>query len=177
MPHCINQLLGLYLQDIIPFRFMIDLLLARHGFLFVNNKGLWSTEQLTKVLTREISKQLGFQMTVQKYRHITIIIDWEFICRSSAEADEEDENEEDNDVHDLMAAHLTKLANACYAWMGGLFKGLTSEFINMYCTVSDKWQKWYKLESWQNTSTKIKVAKIESDSNEAAVTEQITKAF
>src|SRR2546421_6186942 len=91
---------------------MIDPLLARHGFLFADNNGPWSTERLTKVLTRETSKQLGFQMTVQKYRHIAIAIDWEFIRESSAEADEGDEDEEDDDVHDLMAAHSTKLANA-----------------------------------------------------------------
>src|SRR5205814_7162796 len=138
---------------------------------------LWSTERLTKVLTRETSKRLGFRMTVQKYRYIAIAIDREFICESSAEADEGDEDEEDDDIHDLMAAHSTKLANARYARMGGLSKGLTPESINMYRTVSDKWQKWYKLESRQNTSTKIKAAKIEPDSDEAAVAERMTKAL
>ena len=83
MPHRISQLLGLYLQDIIPFRFMIDPLLARHGFLFADNNGPWSTERLTKVLTRETSKRLGFRMTVQEYRHIAIAIDREFIRGSS----------------------------------------------------------------------------------------------
>ena len=156
---------------------MIDPLLARHGFLFADNNGPWSTERLTKVLTRETSKRLGFRMTVQEYRHVAIAIDREFIRGSSVEADEGDEDEEDDDVHDLMAAHSTKLANARYARMGGLSKGLTPESINMYRTVSDKWQKWYKLESRQNTSTKIKAAKIEPDSDEAAVAERMTKAL
>ena len=156
---------------------MIDPLLARHGFLFADNNGPWSTERLTKVLTRETSKRLGFRMTVQEYRHVAIAIDREFIRGSSAEADEGDEDEEDNDVHDLMAAHSTKLANARYARMGGLSKGLTPKSINIYRTVSDKWQKWYKLESRQNTSTKIKAAKIEPDSDEAAVAERMTKAL
>src|SRR2546421_7968645 len=113
---------------------MIDPLLARHGFLFADNKGPWSTEQLTKVLTRETSKRLGFRMTVQEYRHVAIAIDQEFIRGSSAEADEGDEDEEDDDIHDLIATHSTKLANARYARIGGLSKGLTPESINMYRT-------------------------------------------
>ena len=76
---------------------MIDESLARHGFLFADNKGPWSTERLTKVLTRETSKRLGFQMTVQEYRHIAIAIDQEFIRRSSAESDEDESDDEDND--------------------------------------------------------------------------------
>ena len=91
---------------------MINPDLMRHGFLFGDNKGPWSTDRLTKVLTRETSKRLGFRMTTQEYRHIAIAIDKKFIRQSSAEPDEEDENEEDDDIHDLMAAHSTKLANA-----------------------------------------------------------------
>ena len=93
---------------------MIDQDLARHGFLFADNKGPWSTERLTKVLTRESSKRLGFRMTVQEYRHIAVAIDREFIRGITAEYDDI-EDDEDDDVHDLMAAHSTKLANAHYA--------------------------------------------------------------
>ena len=156
---------------------MIDPSLARHGFLFADEKGPWSTERLTKVLTRETSKRLGFRMTVQEYRHIAIAIDREFIRGISAEADEGEEGEDEDDVHDLMAAHSTKLANAHYARMGGLSKGLTPESINMYRTVSDKWQKWYKLESRHNTSTGVRSAKTEPDSDEVAVTERMTQAL
>ena len=76
-----------------------------------------------------------------------------------------------------MAAHSTKLANARYARMGGLSKGLTPESINMYRTVSDKWQKWYKLESRRNTSTRVRAAKTEPDSDSAAVAERMTQAL
>src|SRR5579859_3737174 len=156
---------------------MIDPSLARHGFLFADEKGPWPTERLTKVLTRETSKRLGFRMTVQEYRHIAIAIDWEFIRGISAEADEGEEGEDEDDVHDLMAAHSTKLANARYARMGGLSKGLTPESINMYRTVSDKWQKWYKLESRRNTSTRVRATKTEPDFNEATVAERMTQAL
>ena len=156
---------------------MIDPLLARHGFLFADNNRPWSTERLTKVLTRETSKRLGFRMTVQEYRHVAIAIDREFIRGSSAEPDEEDEEDGDDDIHDLMAAHSTKLANARYARMGGLSKGLTPESINLYRTVSDKWQRWYKLESRSKSSLKVKAVKTEPDSQEPAVAERMTKAL
>jgi superfamily II DNA helicase RecQ len=155
---------------------MIDPDLTRHGFLFADNKGPWSTDRLTKVLTRETSKRLGFRMTTQEYRHVAIAIDREFIRGISAEADGEDEDEDD-DVHDLMAAHSSKLANARYARMGGLSKGLTPESINVYRTVSDKWQRWYKLESRRQSSIKVKTVKVEPDSQEEAVAERMSKAL
>src|SRR5579862_5500993 len=136
---------------------MIDSSLARHGFLFADEKGPWPTERLTKVLTLETSKRLGFWMTVQEYWHIAIAIDREFIRGISAEADEGEEGEDEDDVHDCMVAHSTKLANARYARMGGLSKGLTPETINIYRTVSDKWQRWYKLESRHEPDIKVKV--------------------
>jgi superfamily II DNA helicase RecQ len=151
--------------------------LARHGFLFADNKGPWSTERLTKVLTRETSKRLGFRMTIQEYRHIAIAIDREFIRGSSAEADEDEEGEGEDDIHDLMAAHSSKLANARYARMGGLSKGLTPESINLYRSVSDKWQRWYKLESRREISIKIKAVRTEPETHESAVRERMMKAL
>ena len=156
---------------------MIDPTMIRHGFLFADNNGPWSTDQLTKVLTRETSKRLGFRMTTQEYRHVAIAIDKKFIRGISAEADGEDEDEEDDDIHDLMAAHSTKLANARYARVGGLSKGLTPESINLYRSVSDKWHRWYKLESRSKTSIKVKTVKTELDTQEPAVVERMTKAL
>lgn len=76
-----------------------------------------------------------------------------------------------------MAAHSTKLAYARYARMGGLSKGLTPESINLYRSVSDKWQRWYKLESRRETSIKIKAVKKEPDTQESAVAERMIKAL
>ena len=72
-----------------------------------------------------------------------------------------------HDLHDLMVAHSTKIANARYARMGELSKVLTLESTNVYPTVSHRWQKWYKLESYQETSVKVKATKMELDSQEA----------
>jgi superfamily II DNA helicase RecQ len=126
---------------------MIDDNMPRHGFLFADDKGPWSTEQITKTLTRETTTRLGFRMTVQEYRHIAIAIDRKFIRGSQADIYDDDDDDGEDDVHDLMAAHSTKLANARYARMGGLTRSLTSESISIFRKISDKWQCYYKLES------------------------------
>src|SRR5438477_5340159 len=97
---------------------MINTETPRDGFLFGDQHGPWSTEHLTRALTRETSKRIGFRMTTQDYRHIAIAIDRKFIRRQHAEADEEEE--EEDDIHDEMAAHSTKVAIAHYARIGGL---------------------------------------------------------
>ena len=66
-------------------------------------------------MTRETAKRIGFRRTIQEYRHRTIAIDRKFIRGQQAEADEDEE--EEDDVHDEMAAHLTKIAIARYARM------------------------------------------------------------
>jgi superfamily II DNA helicase RecQ len=96
-------------------------------------------------------------MTVQEYRHIATAIDRKFIRRQDAEPDDDDDEEDgDDNVHDLMAAHSSKLANARYARMGGLTRSLTSESISIFRTVSDKWQTWYKLEIRRKKNVEVK---------------------
>jgi superfamily II DNA helicase RecQ len=96
-------------------------------------------------------------MTVQEYRHIATAIDRKFIRRQDAEPDDDDDEEDgDDNVHDLMAAHSSKLANARYARMGGLTRSLTSESISIFRTISDKWQIWYKLEIRRKKNLEVK---------------------
>jgi superfamily II DNA helicase RecQ len=124
---------------------MINGKTPRHGFLFGDDNGPWLTDQLTKALTRETTSRIGFRMTIQELRHIAIAIDRKFIRGENVE--EDDDEEEDDDVHDLMAAHSTKLATARYARMGGLTRSLTSESIDIFRSISDKWQRWFQLVS------------------------------
>jgi superfamily II DNA helicase RecQ len=155
---------------------MLDETMPRHGFLFGDNKGPWTTEQLTNALTRETGTRLGFRMTVQEYRHIATAIDRKFIRGKDAEPDDDDEEDGDDDVHDLMAAHSSKLANARYARMGGLTRSLTSESISIFRTISDKWQMWYKLEIRRKRSVEVK-SEMEMIGAENGPTGYITSAL
>jgi superfamily II DNA helicase RecQ len=154
---------------------MIDKDMSRHGFLFADNNGPWSTDRLTKILTDETSKRLGFRMTMAEYRHIAIAIDREFIRGSLAEADEEDE--EEDDVHDLMSAHTSKTAIARYARREELVKGLTPESINAFRPVSDKWQVFYNLISRRQLTATSKAIKSELNLDETMVSAQMTTAL
>ena len=154
---------------------MIDKNMSRHGFLFADDKGPWSTDRLTKILTNESSKRMGFRMTVSEYRHIAIAIDREFIRGASAEADEDDE--EDDDIHDLMAAHNSKTAIARYARREELLKGLTPDSINAFRPVSDKWQMFYKLISRRQFPATPKAMRSEWNLDETAVSERMTEAL
>jgi hypothetical protein len=165
---------GIYLQDVLPFRFMIDTTTPRHGFIFGDVNGPWSTDQLTKTLARETGTRLGFRMTFQDYRHISTGIDREFIRGKDANLDEDDDN--DDDIHDLMAAHSSKLANARYARLGGLTRSLTSESIDLFRTISDKWQAWYKLETRRLGQPQIKM-ETESSKDENYTTRCINNAL
>jgi len=129
---------------------MINTETPRDGFLFGDQHGPWSTEHLTRALTRETLKRIGFRMTTQDYRHIAIAIDRKFIRGKHAEVDEEEE--EEDDVHDEMAAHSTKVAIAHYARMGGLSRNLTPESLDVFRSISDKWQRWYGLVSRKQSS-------------------------
>ena len=102
----------------VPFRVMINKETPRDGFLFGDHNGPWSTEHLTKAMTRETSKRIGFRMTTQEYRHIAIAIDRKFIRGLQAEVDDDEDDEDD--LNDEMAAHSTKVAIAHYARLGGL---------------------------------------------------------
>src|SRR5438046_8089964 len=102
LPHRVSQLLAIYLKNVVPFRVMINKETPRDGFLFGDHNGLWSTEHLTRALTRETSKRIGFRITTQDYRHIAIAIDRKFIRGQHAEAD--DDAEEGDDMIDELAA-------------------------------------------------------------------------
>src|SRR5205814_4117519 len=131
------------------------------------------TEHLTRAMTRETSKRIGFRMTTQEYRHIAIAIDRKFIRGPYAEEDEEEE--EEDEVNDEMAAHSTKVAIAHYARLGGLSRNLTPESLDIFRSISDKWQRWYGLVSRKRSSD---ADTIQSTLNEVRSTkEKIYKAI
>src|SRR5436190_6718712 len=67
-------------------------------------------------------------------------------------ADLDADEEDDDDIHDEMAAHSTKVAIAHYARMGGLSRNLTPESLDVFRSISDKWQRWYYLVSRNRSS-------------------------
>ncbi len=131
-------------MDIIPFRFLIEPNTPRNGFLFGNNKGPWETEKITKVLVNESTKMLGFRLTMADYRHISVAIDRKFIRGIDLELTEDDD---EDDPHDLMAAHRTRTAINRYGRQAGLLQKLTTESMEIFGDIADKGHRWLELVS------------------------------
>jgi superfamily II DNA helicase RecQ len=132
-----------YLTDVIPFHRMIKPDFPINGFLFGDEKGPWDTARQTKAFVRESTKRIGFRMTTQDYRHISIAIDRQFIRCNKALFDDEDFL--DDDIHDLMAAHSSHVANVHYGRDKAMLHQLSAQSINQFRSVSDKWQRWLGL--------------------------------
>lgn len=130
----------IYLIYINPFCFIINPDTPRNGFLFGDEKGPWKTEMITSVLMKESQKKLGFRMTTQMYRQISIAIDRKFMRGVDLELDNNDDI-----PNDLMAAHATETAIARYGRLSGLIQELSAESIDIFRHISDQWQEWYIL--------------------------------
>jgi len=147
-------MLGLYLRDVIPFRHMVNPETPRHGFLFADKDKPWGTDVITKVLTTETEARIAFRLTWSEYRHIAKAIDRKFIRGEDADLDDNDDLDDDSEddlsaVHDLMQAHSRRTGDQKYAQMSGITRQLSSESIDLFRNVSDRWQRWFKLVSRQ----------------------------
>ena len=52
------------------------------------------------------------------------------------------DNDDDN-AHDLIVIHSTQTAIAQYGRLGRLIQKLTLELIDIFRSISDRWQEWY----------------------------------
>ena len=130
----------IYLIYINPFCFIINPHTPRNGFLFGDEKGPWKTEMITSILIKESQKKIGFRMTTQIYRQISIAIDRKFMRGVDLELDNNDDI-----PNDLMATHSTQTAIARYGRLSGLIQELSAESIDIFRHISDQWQEWYTL--------------------------------
>ena len=51
-------------------------------------------------------------------------------------------DEDEDEIHDLMAAHTTRAATAYYGRNTGLLHQLSAHSIDLFRTISDRWQQW-----------------------------------
>lgn len=133
-----SQLIIILLTYVNPFCSLINPNTSRNGLLFGDEKGPWSTTEITAVLSKKTKKRFGFAITTQMYRHISIAIDRKFMRGVDLELEDDED-----DPNDLMATHTTHTANARYARLKGLIDGLSTESIDIFREISDTWQEWY----------------------------------
>lgn len=145
-------MLGLYIRDVIPFRFLINPETPRHGFLFADAEKPWSTNEITETLVTESALRIGFALTWADYRHVAKAIDREFIRGADAVFDDydgDDEEEDPSELHDVMQGHSAHMGKRGYGKLTDLTRNITPESMNLFRDVSDKWQRWLGLVSRQ----------------------------
>lgn len=174
--------MGLYIRDVIPFRFLIDPETPRHGFLFADGEKPWSTNVMTDILATESASRMSFRLTWGDYRHVAKAIDREFIRGQDAVFDDyDDEADDDEDenpfqAHDLMHGHSVHVAERKYGRLTGLTRNISPESINLFRDVSDKWQKWLGLISRQPMDDDEEMEMEEQEPEEPTET-QLVKAM
>ena len=122
---------------------------------------------MSNLLSKESKARIGFRMTIQDYRHIAVAIDRKFVRGIDLELlDDQDED----DPHDLQAAHSTQMALNRYGRQAGLLRRLDAESIEIFRSISDRWHKWLKLVSRvRNQEVIVESKEAEKESVEAQV--------
>ena len=98
-----SQLIAILLTYVNHFCFVINTKTLRDGLLFGDEKGPWNTTVITEVLSRKSKEKLGFKITTQKWRQISVTIDRKFLRGLDLHLDDEDDN-----LNDLIGAHSTQ---------------------------------------------------------------------
>jgi hypothetical protein len=175
----VSVILGLYIRDVIPFRFLINPQTPRHGYLFADAEKPWSTNVITETLSTETARRIGFKLTWADYRHVAKAIDRQFIRGRDAVFDDYDDDEEDEDpsmVHDLMQTHSAHVGQVRYGRLTDLTRNISPESMNLFRDVSDKWQRWLGLVSRQPTDDDYETERQDDEPNEPIET-QLLKAI
>ena len=133
----IGKLLVIYPADVLPFRQLLDrktVMLASKGFLWYKTNKPRKTDDLTKALTQESGRRMGFRIIIADYRHIIVAIDRRHVLRLT---DGIDPNKEDG--HDLKASHSTTTADKIFGVRGDVLKSLRNRSITIIEKVTMRW--------------------------------------
>jgi superfamily II DNA helicase RecQ len=93
------------------------------------------------------------------YRHLGKALDRQFI-RGLVDFNDDENDEDLNDmdrVHDLMAAHSARIGNNKYGRDGNMLHGLSAHSIKVFRPISEKWHVWLRLVSKLPRKTQVAV--------------------
>ncbi len=128
-------MLVIYLSEILPFATLLESESVSSDFLWSRNGKPWVTADLTEILRNETGVNLGVQLGTADYRHIASGLDRQHVRGLMDEDDDENEN-----LHDLQAAHSSRTADHIYGIRTDILKSLTESSIRKFNTVTTKLQ-------------------------------------
>jgi hypothetical protein len=162
LPDQVSQILAQYLVYVRPFARALDQIESE--FLFIDERGPWAGEQLSRQLAKETSKHLGVRLTVSKWRHVAIGIAVQHLMHSGkvwekdepeddgeefAEGDDEEELDANTMDHIIVrqSSHGQRVAQAHYAIDGGFLHRLGPQLISAFEKASIAWHGLFGWES------------------------------
>lgn len=151
----VGQLFAVYLAYVQPFLETLNQKtngLLRSDYLQHDKNGLWTTVQLTKVLTQETAARMGIWLMTQDYQNVAIDIGCEYI-RVEFIRDiptTEEMPHEDSDVVvsavDLAAAHRKEIVEQ-YGVYRDIIQNLSNESIQIFRAIRTQWHQLLSLDS------------------------------
>ncbi|KAJ9650359.1 hypothetical protein H2201_009306, partial [Coniosporium apollinis] len=98
---------------------------------------------------------MGFRVTFQDYRHIAKAIDREHVRGLMGDMDDDQD-----DIHDLAAAHSSRTADQVYGIDASMLRSLSARTINAFRTVTDRWHRFLQVNSRQQWSEKSRARRL-----------------
>lgn len=158
LPWKVGQLLVMYIAYIQPFMEMLLVEATGSGwtdYIWADNKGPWETDRMTKVISRETSRQLGIRLTTHTYRHAAAAIGRKKVSLQFAKGYQEEigeieevEVEEDEDPNELAAGRGSAVGANRYGVASNIVKHLSLRSIETFRPLCEKWHEFLGLESY-----------------------------
>jgi hypothetical protein len=155
LPPGVGRLLLAYLLYVIPFESIYlpriyswpPMSAERSHMLWSCSRGIWDTERLTKVLSRECDMAFGTKITTASWRHIAIAImrHWVQNPYGCEMADTTGDTKDSEDASELQAGHSTEVGNLKYACRMDICDTLSSRSIMVFGAVSHDWHTFLQL--------------------------------
>ena len=138
LPWDVSKVLMTYLSVVVPFHEFINPDWDSKGYLFTDGKGgHWDTDKQSKIMARESQSRVGFRVTTAGWRQLQVALDREFVRTGVSDRDFDAESDGEDDIHDLVAGHSTRVGDNHYGRKG---LRINMTMVKLYCGVSDKWQ-------------------------------------
>jgi superfamily II DNA helicase RecQ len=175
LPYRVGQLLVMYITYIRPLTDRWEAerwsgygeMKAPSDFIWHDENGPWEGTRISKAMARWTYHYMGRRLTLQDWRHVAIAISKKHAReRGAARADfaddigEDEEGEQYESPDDLAAAHTTE-TSANYGVTIDILKRLTAESLEVFGKVSRRWHKFLGLDQDASSAAENEASKVE----------------
>ena len=163
LPWRVGQLLVMYIAYVQPFEELLAVKTYGSGWaehVWTVGEGIWDTEKLSKIISRETSKALGVRLTTLSYRHAAAAIGRKKVGSRFAQGYQEEIGEieepeiDEEDPMDLAAARGSAVGQRRYGVSSDIIKHLSMRSIELFRPLCGKWHEVIGLSSYGTKGSK-----------------------